>query len=81
MKLFGFLVLVPLPASIGYASSTNMLAPGFATWDETSLLMNTGASKSMTCQDEPNNIRGNEGMHTSYCCCCWFEVNSVQLIY
>ncbi|XP_027934832.1 protein REVEILLE 8-like isoform X2 [Vigna unguiculata] len=53
-------VLVPLPASIGYASSTNMLAPGFATWDETSLLMNTGASKSMTCQDEPNNIRGNE---------------------
>ncbi|WVY98787.1 hypothetical protein V8G54_030938 [Vigna mungo] len=66
MKLFGFLVLVPLPASIGYTSSTNMLAPGFATWDETSLLMNTGLSKSMTCQDEPNNIRGNEGMHTSY---------------
>ncbi|CAJ1968450.1 unnamed protein product [Sphenostylis stenocarpa] len=53
-------VLVPLPASIGYASSTNMLAPGFATWEETSLLMNAGANKSMTCQDELNNLRGNE---------------------
>ncbi|XP_047146952.1 protein REVEILLE 8-like isoform X1 [Vigna umbellata] len=52
-------VLVPLPASIGY-TSTNMLAPGFAKWDETSLLMNTGVSKSMTCQDELNSIRGNE---------------------
>ncbi|XP_017407108.1 protein REVEILLE 8 isoform X2 [Vigna angularis] len=59
-------VLVPLPASIGY-TSTNMLAPGFATWDETSLLMNTGVSKSMTCQDELNSIRGNEGMRTSFC--------------
>ncbi|KAL9318321.1 hypothetical protein ACSQ67_014838 [Phaseolus vulgaris] len=37
-------VLVPLPASIGYASSTNMLAHGFAAWDETSLLMNIGAT-------------------------------------
>ncbi|ESW16515.1 hypothetical protein PHAVU_007G162800 [Phaseolus vulgaris] len=53
-------VLVPLPASIGYASSTNMLAHGFAAWDETSLLMNIGASKSLTCQDEPNNLCGNE---------------------
>jgi len=65
MLLSGFLVLVPLPASIGYASSTNMLVPGFAAWDEASLLMNAGASKSMTCQDEANNLRGNEGMHTS----------------
>jgi len=65
MLLSGFLVLVPLPASIGYASSTNMLAHGFAAWDETSLLMNIGASKSLTCQDEPNNLCGNEGMHIS----------------
>ncbi|KAH1227618.1 Protein REVEILLE 8 [Glycine max] len=41
-------VLVPLPASIGYASSRNTLAPGFASWDETSLLMNAGADKPMT---------------------------------
>ncbi|KAH1216733.1 Protein REVEILLE 8 [Glycine max] len=48
-------VLVPLPASVGYASSRNTLAPGFASWDETSLLMNAGADKPMTCQDELNN--------------------------
>ncbi|KAH1136794.1 hypothetical protein AAZX31_10G046400 [Glycine max] len=54
-------VLVPLPASIGYASSRNTLAPGFASWDETSLLMNAGADKPMTCQDELNNLHhGNE---------------------
>ncbi|KAL2587389.1 hypothetical protein AAZV13_13G108500 [Glycine max] len=54
-------VLVPLPASVGYASSRNTLAPGFASWDETSLLMNAGADKPMTCQDELNNVHhGNE---------------------
>ncbi|KAK7393591.1 hypothetical protein VNO78_22149 [Psophocarpus tetragonolobus] len=53
-------VLVPLPASIGYASSTNTLAPGFPAWDETSLLMKARASKSMACQDEVNNLCGNE---------------------
>ncbi|KAG5002939.1 Protein REVEILLE 8 [Glycine soja] len=62
-------VLVPLPASIGYASSRNTLAPGFASWDETSLLMNAGADKPMTCQDELNNLHhGNEGMHTPFVC-------------
>lgn len=81
MLLSGFPVLVPLPASIGYAASTNTLAPGFATWDETSLLMNSGANKSMTCQDELNNLHhGNEGMHTSFYCCL-FEINSLQLWY
>ncbi|RDY13863.1 Protein REVEILLE 8 [Mucuna pruriens] len=70
MLLSGFPVLVPLPASIGYASSPNTLAPGYATWDETSLLMNAGANKSMTCQDELNNHHhGNEGTHTSFYCC------------
>ncbi|RZB72410.1 protein REVEILLE 8-like isoform X3 [Glycine soja] len=54
-------VLVPLPASVGYASSRNTLAPGFASWDETSLLMNAGADKPMTCQDELNSVHhGNE---------------------
>jgi hypothetical protein len=48
-------VLVPLPASIAYGSSTNSLLPaGYITWDENSMLMDT-------CQDELNNIHGNEG--------------------
>jgi len=37
------LVLMPLRASIDYVSSPNILALGFAAWDETSLLMNTKA--------------------------------------
>ncbi|XP_057424701.1 protein REVEILLE 8 [Lotus japonicus] len=48
-------VLMPLiPASIAYASSANTLPPGYATWDETSILMNAGSNKSMTYQDELN---------------------------
>ena len=79
MLLSGFPVLVPLPASVGYASSRNTLAPGFASWDETSLLMNAGADKPMACQDELNNLHhGNEGMHTPFVCCL-FEVNSLHL--
>ncbi|WJX18229.1 Protein REVEILLE 8 [Trifolium repens] len=47
-------VLVPLPASIAYGSSTNSLLPaGYITWDENSMLMDT-------CQDELNNLHGNE---------------------
>ncbi|CAK8571541.1 unnamed protein product [Lathyrus sativus] len=47
-------VLVPLPASIAYGCSSNNLLPaGYVTWDETSMLMNT-------CQDELNNLHGNE---------------------
>nr|QSD99698.1 MYB family transcription factor [Melilotus albus] len=47
-------VLVPLPASFAYGSSTNTLVPaGYVTWDETSMLMNT-------CQDELNILHGNE---------------------
>lgn len=51
----GLPVLMPLiPASIAYASSANTLPPGYATWDETSILMNAGSNKSMTYQDELN---------------------------
>ncbi|XP_045831320.1 protein REVEILLE 8 isoform X1 [Trifolium pratense] len=47
-------VLLPLPASIAYGSSTNSLLPaGYVTWDETSMLMDS-------CQDELNNLHGNE---------------------
>ncbi|KAH1216734.1 Protein REVEILLE 8 [Glycine max] len=75
-------VLVPLPASVGYASSRNTLAPGFASWDETSLLMNAGADKPMTCQDELNNVHhGNEGMHTPFSTfICYTKWNCPPLI-
>ena len=76
----GFPVLVPLPASIAYAASTNALAPGYATWDEASLQLNTGSNKSMSCQDELNNLHGNEGMHTSFYYCL-FDINSLQWLY
>jgi hypothetical protein len=53
-------VLVPLPASIAYGSSTNSLLPaGYITWDENSMLMDT-------CQDELNNLHGNEGTHYAF---------------
>ncbi|MED6183693.1 Protein REVEILLE 8 [Stylosanthes scabra] len=53
-------VLMPLPASIAYAPSTNALAPGYVTWDEASLLVNPGSNKSSTCQDELSNLHGIE---------------------
>ena len=56
MLLSGFLVLVPLLAFVGYTSSRNTLAPGFASWDETFVLVNAGVDKPMTCQDELNNV-------------------------
>ncbi|KAE9589975.1 putative transcription factor MYB-HB-like family [Lupinus albus] len=51
-------VLMPLPASIAFASS--ILTPGYATWGETSLLMNAGSDQSMTCEKELGNLHGNE---------------------
>ncbi|CAL0321372.1 unnamed protein product [Lupinus luteus] len=51
-------VLMPLPASIAFASS--ILAPGYATWGETSLLMNAGSNQSMTCEEELGNLHGDE---------------------
>ncbi|XP_020212995.1 protein REVEILLE 8 isoform X2 [Cajanus cajan] len=50
-------VLVPLPASMAYVSSTGTLPPGYVTWDENSLLVNAGSNKS---QEEINNLHGSE---------------------
>ncbi|KAJ6993455.1 protein REVEILLE 8-like isoform X3 [Populus alba x Populus x berolinensis] len=58
-------VLVPLPASMAYPSSMNTLAPGYALWDETSVLINSATSKIMPSQDELPNLHGAEGVHTS----------------
>ncbi|KAK7396542.1 hypothetical protein VNO78_17623 [Psophocarpus tetragonolobus] len=52
-------------ASLAYVSSTSTLPPGYATWDENSLLMNSGSNKSVPCQDELTNFRRSEGMHIS----------------
>lgn len=67
MLFSGLAVLVPLPASMAYVSSISTLPPGYATWDEDSLLMNAGSNKSVPCQDELTNLHGNEGMHISFC--------------
>ncbi|KAH1195184.1 Protein REVEILLE 8 [Glycine max] len=40
-------VLLPMPASMVYVSSTSTLPPGYVTWDENSLLMNSGSNKSV----------------------------------
>ncbi|PNT31436.1 hypothetical protein POPTR_006G133000v4 [Populus trichocarpa] len=53
-------VLVPLPASMAYASSMNTFAPGYALWDETSVLINSATSKIMPSQDELPNLHGAE---------------------
>ncbi|XP_024460265.1 protein REVEILLE 8 isoform X4 [Populus trichocarpa] len=55
-------VLVPLPASMAYASSMNTFAPGYALWDETSVLINSATSKIMPSQDELPNLHGAEGI-------------------
>ncbi|KAL9331934.1 hypothetical protein ACSQ67_001544 [Phaseolus vulgaris] len=59
-------VLVPLPASLAYVSSTSTPPPGYATWDEKFLLMNSGSHKSLPYQDELTNLHGDEGMHASF---------------
>nr|KJB36821.1 hypothetical protein B456_006G178000 [Gossypium raimondii] len=53
-------VLVPLQASMGYPSSINTIAPGYAPWDEASMLVNTASSKIMSPQDEFTGLRGTE---------------------
>ncbi|KAH1070549.1 hypothetical protein GYH30_007562 [Glycine max] len=53
-------VLLPLPASMVYVSSTSALPPGYVTWDENSLLMNSGSNKSVPCNDELAYLLGNE---------------------
>ncbi|CAK7342918.1 unnamed protein product [Dovyalis caffra] len=54
-------VLVPLPASMAYPSSMNTFAPGYAPWDETSLLINSATSTIMPSQDELSNLHRAEG--------------------
>ncbi|KAK7378606.1 hypothetical protein VNO80_04052 [Phaseolus coccineus] len=53
-------VLVPLPASLVYVSSTSTPPPGYATWDENFLLMNSGSNKSVSYQDELTNLHVDE---------------------
>ncbi|XP_022748482.1 protein REVEILLE 8-like isoform X3 [Durio zibethinus] len=55
-------VLVPLQASMAYPSSMNTIAPGFAPWDEASMLVNTASSKIMPPQDDFTRLGGAEGM-------------------
>ena len=66
MLFYGLAVLLPLPASMVYVSSTSALPPGYVTWDENSLLMNSGSNKSVPCNDELAYLLGNEGMHASF---------------
>ncbi|KAJ6746619.1 PROTEIN REVEILLE 8 [Salix koriyanagi] len=53
-------VLMPLPATMAYPSSMNTYAPGHASWDETSMLINSATSKIMPSQDELANLHGAE---------------------
>lgn len=61
-------MLVPLQASMVYPLSINTIAPGYAPWDEASMLVNTASSKIMSPQDEFTGLRGTEGMNSSLCC-------------
>ncbi|XP_019260572.1 PREDICTED: protein REVEILLE 8-like isoform X2 [Nicotiana attenuata] len=45
-------VLVPLQASMGYPSSMNSLPPGYPSWDDTSVLLNSPSGGAMPSQDE-----------------------------
>ncbi|XP_027350980.1 protein REVEILLE 8-like isoform X2 [Abrus precatorius] len=53
-------VLVPLPASMAYVSSSSTFPHGYATWDENSLRTNEGSNKSVPCQDGLTDLHGNE---------------------
>ncbi|KAJ4704823.1 Protein REVEILLE like [Melia azedarach] len=52
-------VLPPLQASMPYPS-VNMLAPGFLTWDDASMLINSASSKMVPSQDEYANLHTTE---------------------
>ncbi|XP_009600201.1 protein REVEILLE 8 [Nicotiana tabacum] len=45
-------VLVPLQASMGYPSSMNSLPPGYPSWDDTSVLLNSPSGGAMPSHDE-----------------------------
>jgi SHAQKYF class myb-like DNA-binding protein len=53
-------VLMPLQGSNAYASSANTLAPGYAPWDDTPLLINPASSKIIPPQDDFANLQGTE---------------------
>ncbi|XVF55408.1 hypothetical protein PTKIN_Ptkin06aG0033700 [Pterospermum kingtungense] len=53
-------VLVPLQASMAYPSSINTVAPGYASWDDASVLVNTVSSRIMPPQDDLISLRGAE---------------------
>ncbi|KAF2311999.1 hypothetical protein GH714_027717 [Hevea brasiliensis] len=55
-------VLVPLVASMAYRSSINTFAPGYAPWDDASMLINTTLSKIMPSQDEFSTDIGSKGI-------------------
>ncbi|KAL5809645.1 hypothetical protein ACOSQ3_030336 [Xanthoceras sorbifolium] len=52
-------VLAPLQASMAYPS-VNPLAPGYAPWDDASVMVDTTSSKIMPLQDEFNSLQGAE---------------------
>ncbi|KAJ8899850.1 hypothetical protein K2173_019553 [Erythroxylum novogranatense] len=52
-------VLGSLPAPMAY-SSANALVPGYAPWDDTSVVMNSETSKIMSSQDEFPTLEGTE---------------------
>ncbi|XP_038697869.1 protein REVEILLE 8-like isoform X2 [Tripterygium wilfordii] len=54
-------VLMPLQSSMAYPSSMNTLVPGYRTWDDASLLINSPSSKAMTSQDEFANLNADVG--------------------
>jgi hypothetical protein len=50
---------------MAYPSSMNTFTPGYAPWDETSMLITSATRKIMPSQDELANFHGAEGVHTS----------------
>ncbi|XP_011048429.1 PREDICTED: protein REVEILLE 8-like isoform X3 [Populus euphratica] len=57
-------VLLPLPVSMAYPSSMNTFTPGYAPWDETSMLITSATRKIMPSQDELANFHGAEDIGT-----------------
>ncbi|XP_019058422.1 PREDICTED: protein REVEILLE 8-like isoform X2 [Tarenaya hassleriana] len=56
---------MPLQVSTPFPSPSNILS-GFAPWDESSVLINTGSSRVVSTQDELATLRGAEG--TGFAC-------------
>ncbi|GAV84187.1 LOW QUALITY PROTEIN: Myb_DNA-binding domain-containing protein, partial [Cephalotus follicularis] len=56
------ILMLHLKLPIGYPSSVNTVAHGYAPWDDASLLINTVPNKLMPTQDEFTSFHGAEGM-------------------